>query len=131
MQKTLSVILLIVWTSIMSYYIYDIYFEKHLKAKAFIDEIENLKIDSTTSFQYYSDTSVTSYKFWVGKYKIYLIDTKAKPFESSERQEVFVTNYEGKAVMNYDTKYHFNSLDSWESDYIRLMKYLKIKHLND
>lgn len=129
MSKTLSIILLSVWTLILGQFIYKTYFEKHFEAQSVLKEIETLKIDSIKSFEYSFDSTQTYYQFWVGgKYKIDVIDSKAKPFTRTGNQEVYIMNYDGKMVMQYNTKYQYVLFDAWESDYIRLMKYLNMQH---
>ena len=128
-SKQISIIWLSIWTIILSAFIYHIYFQKHFKVQSLISEIEGLQIDSIKQFQYSFDSNQTYYEFWIGgKYKVNVTNSKSKPFVTTERQEVMVTDYDGNLVMSYDTKYHLSSFDCWESDYIRLMKYLDIQH---
>lgn len=131
-SKKMSIIWLS-WTIVISVmlvvFIYQLYFQKHFKAQFLISEIETLQIDSSKTFQYSFDTTQTYYEFWSGgKYKISVECRKAKPFVSAERQQVFVTDINGNLLMSYDTKYHYLTLNCWESDYIRLMNYLNIQH---
>jgi hypothetical protein len=124
-----SFILLGGWSTILIFFIYHVYFEKHFKAQSVITEIESLQIDSTKSFQYSFDDNTTYYEFWIGgKYKVDVEATKSQPFQSKDRQEVYVRDIDGNLVMSYDTKYHYKTLNCWESDYIQLMKYLNIQH---
>ena len=112
----------------ISFFIYQFYFEKHFKAQWTLTEIESLQIDSTKTTQSF-EYNKTNLEFWVGgKYKIDITNTDPKPFSSSGRHEVYVRDIGGNLVINYDTKYHYPTFDCWESDYIRLMKYLNIQH---
>lgn len=80
-------------------------------------------------FQYSFESNRTYLEYWIGgKYKIDVTTTDPKPFSSTTRQEVHVRDIDGNFVMSYDTKYHYSTLDCWESDYIRLMNYLNIQH---
>lgn len=127
MNKTIPIILLSVWTLILGQFIYKTYFDKHFEAQSALKEIETLKIDSVKSFEGFD--SEIYYQFWVGgKYKIDVIDSKSKPFTRSGNQEVYIMNYDGKMVMQYNTKYQYVLFDAWKSDYIRLMKYLNMQH---
>ena len=121
-------ILLIGCVLLISFFLYQLYFEKHFKAQSTLTEIESLQIDSTKTNQLF-ESNQANLEFWVGgKYKIDIINTDSKPFSSSGRQEVYVRDIGGNFVMTYDTKYHYSMFDCWESDYIRLMKYLNIQH---
>ena len=124
-----SFILLGGWTLIFSFFIYHTYFKKHFKAQSVIVEIERLPIDSVKSFQYSFESNRTYLEYWIGgKYKIDVTTTDPKPFSSTARQEVHVRDIDGNFVMSYDTKYHYSTLNCWESDYIRLMKHLNAQH---
>ena len=123
------IVLLIGCVLLISFFLYQLYFEKHFKAQSTLTEIESLQIDSTKTTQYPFESSKTNLEFWVGgKYKIDITNTDPKPFSSSGRQEVYVRDIGGNFVMTYDTKYHYSMFDCWKSDYIRLMKYLNIQH---
>ena len=123
------IILLIGCVLLISFFLYQLYFEKHFKAQSVITEIESLQIDSTKTSQYSFESNQTNLEFWVGgKYKIDITNTYPKPFSSTYRQEVYVRDIGGNFVMTYDTKYHHSMFDCWRSDYIRLMKYLDIQH---
>lgn len=107
---------------------YKAYFQGHFKSKLALDEIEKSQIDS----QLFCSTSTTEYySIWTcnpahngAKYKINIEYTKSKPFSHSNRQEIFVSDIDGNIVMSYDTEYKDRFMGCWESDYIRLMKYL-------
>jgi len=123
------IILLVVVSITLLVFLYQLYFEKHFKAQSTLTEIESLQIDSTKTTQYPFESSKTNLEFWVGgKYKIDITNTDSKPFSSTYRHEVYVRDIGGNFVMTYDTKYHYSMFDCWESDYIRLMKYLNIQH---
>lgn len=128
-SKQMSIIWLSIWTIILSAFIYHLYFQKHFKAQSLISEIETLQIDSSKTFHYSFDTTQSYCEFWCGgKYKVSVECRKAKPYVSAERQQVFVHDISGNILMSYDTKYHYSTLNCWESDYIRLMNYLNIQH---
>lgn len=114
---TVSIIIMLAFVSI----IYPIFFDKHFKAQSVISEIETLKVDSIKETNYISESY---YEFWIGgKYKIDHHITNSVPFKSESRQEVFVRDIEGEILLTFDTKY--STFNCWESDYIRLIKYLK------
>ena len=122
------IILLVVVSITLLFFLYQVCFEKHFKAQWTLTEIESLQIDSTKTTQSF-EYNKTNLEFWVGgKYKIDITNTDPKPFSSSGRHEVYVRDIGGNLVINYDTKYHYSTFDCWESDYIRLMKYLNIQH---
>lgn len=129
LRQKVSLVFVIIWLLILNLFCYQVYFKKHHMAQVVISEIETLPIDSSKSFQYSFETNRTYLEFWVGgKYKIDVTTTDPKPFSSTARQEVYVRDIDGNWVMSYDTKYHYSTFDCWESDYIRLMKYLNVQH---
>jgi hypothetical protein len=106
------------------YGIYELNFSKKVEARKIVNEIETLKIDSTNSFTLGETNYLVFYLD--NKYKINIETKKHKPFSEEARQKVYVIDIGGKLVMEYDTKYQY-SWTAWESDYIRLMKYLNVQ----
>ena len=105
--------------------VYQFVFERHFKAEKLLTEIESMKIDSTKVFEF-GNTIV--YDFWVGdKYKISLTHDRKEPFVQKDRQLVYIKDFDGEILFYYDTEWN-TTLRPWESDYIRLTKYLNIQH---
>jgi outer membrane lipoprotein-sorting protein len=113
-----AVILLIVM-------VYQFFIENHFKAEKLLTEIESMKIDSTKVLE---SGKTVNYDFWVGgKYKISLTHDRKEPFVQKDRQQVRIKDFDGEILFYYDTEWN-TTLRPWESDYIRLTKYLNIQH---
>ena len=67
------------------------------------------------------------YRYYTNKYKIDVYKDLPEKFESQGSISTYVTNINGKQVFSYDTKYRFSSFGVWKSDYLKLIKYLKIQ----
>lgn len=112
--------LVVVFFSILTY---RFFLKEHIKAVSIINDIEQLKVDSSYNFRY-GNQSVNHY--WIGgKYKVSLYNTDIKLFESPKRSELFIKDIGGNILITYDTKYHNYPFDMWHSDFNRLRNHLE------
>jgi len=128
--KIMLRIYLILALSACLWLVYSVFFQEHIKHNRIVNDIVSLHVQSAKVDTMFNGKEIY-YHYYVGdkiqgnKYFIVIDKELPEPFKSSGRCEIFIRNVKGDLIFSYDTKFKMLSR-TWESDYIKLTKYLNL-----